>query len=274
MSTIDRNKLEENCNNLLFKDLCHKFERIEKTKTSNAKLKLLFNTELKQLLDGQSVFPLMRLVLPLNDSERHKYGLKQASVAKTYADALQLNRKTSKDAQRLIFWKDPTKAVGASAVPIGDFGAVLEDVLKSRVQQEPSCFTIGQVNSILDELADASGENAKAAIIRDKILNYFNANEQKWFVRIVFQDLKIGLKHEQVLKFFSPTALQRYNECTDLKKVCEEEGSGSSLHTQGLQLFSKFSPMLAKGFPNTGQIVETEKVMKGNGFIMETKLDG
>lgn len=197
-------------------------------------------------------------------------------MAKTYVDALHLDKKTSQDAHRLIFWKDPTKATGseASKMVIGDFCSILEDVLKTRVKTEYSKHTIGEVNQILDALACAIGKDAKTAVIRDRIMNSFCASEQKWLMRIVFQDLKMGLKHEQVLTRFSPTALQRYNECTNLRVVCEEEGAG--VQTSGLQMFKKFSPMLAKGFPRStcGQVGAVEAAMKGRAFVMDVKLDG
>jgi len=135
---------------------------------------------MKSIVAGQSLFPLLRLLLPINDSERHKYGLKQVTVAKAYIEALQLNKQTSKDAQRLLHWKDPTKIsdLATGKVMSGDFANILEDVLNSRVQHEPSEFTIGEINLLLDDLADAVGERAKTEVIRTRILTKFNAKEQ------------------------------------------------------------------------------------------------
>ena len=94
---------EENCNKLLFRDLCIKFERMQHIKGSEEKLTLIFNRELKKQLDGHSMFPLLRLLLPQNDSYRHRYGLKQATAVRTYISALNLVD-SSKDAIRLKFW--------------------------------------------------------------------------------------------------------------------------------------------------------------------------
>jgi len=66
--------------------------------------------------------------------------------------------------------------------------------------------------------------------------------EQKWLVRIIFNDLKVGISYTQILDRFYPRALERYNECLSLKLVCEEEGICSEL--SGLQLFTGYSPML------------------------------
>jgi DNA ligase-4 len=268
-------KSEDKCNGIRFSDICNLFERMGKVQGSAGKLKMLFSKDLKKHLQGQSIFPLLRLILPLNDTERGKYGLKQASIAKTYVAALHLD-KNSEDAKRLLNWKDPTKNLGVelSKLVTGDFGLILEDVLKSRVRAEPSSATLQDINKLLDDLANAITVDDKVTIIRNRVLNDFNAIEQKWLVRIIFQDLKIGLKHENVLRAFYPNALKRYNECTNLRTVCEEEGLVSD--RSGIQLFINFSPMLAKGFPNAslGQVNTVENTMNKEPFVMDLKLDG
>jgi hypothetical protein len=94
-------------------------------------------------------------------------------------------------------------------------------------------------------------------------------------MRIVFQDLKIGLRHEQILGFLSPTSLKTFNECTNLKAVCDnlcrvnsKDKQSDLAKTQegmglGLQLFKPLSPMLSKGFPrsNCGQIASAGEIL-------------
>ena len=131
----------------------------------------------------------------------------------------------------MINWKVLSKvtSIEASKMVVGDFGTILEDVLKSRVRSEPSHAVLKDVNELLDSLAQAVSQPDKTAIIRDRILNQFTAMEQKWLARIIFSDLKIGLKHETVLNHFYPTALKRFNECVSLRLVCEEEGITTEL---------------------------------------------
>ena len=57
----------------------------------------------------QTLYPFLRLVLPVNDVERGKIGLKQSSLTRAYISALHLDKKTSTAAMRLIFFKDPAK---------------------------------------------------------------------------------------------------------------------------------------------------------------------
>jgi DNA ligase-4 len=269
-------KSEEKCNAIKFIDICNLLEKMSKVRGSAAKLEILFNKKFRDYIDGESIFPLLRLILPLNDTERAKYGLKQALIAKTYVAALHLN-KDSEAAKRLLNWKDPTKSQGVEIAKLisGDFGLILEEVLKERIGTEPSSTTLGEVNLILDDLANAVSSEEKMNIIKHRVLDKFNAAEQKWLARIIFQDLKVGLKHENVLGAFYPAALKRYNECTNLRTVCDEEGTNHSEFT-GLQLFIHYAPMLAKGFPNAthGQLSAVEHSMNGQPFVMDLKLDG
>jgi hypothetical protein len=74
----------------------------------------------------------------------------------------------------------------------GDFSDVLEGVLKERVQTDYSNATLRDVHVILDALASAPNEKSQTAIIRDRVINRFNATEQKWLARIIYRELKIG----------------------------------------------------------------------------------
>ena len=54
---------------------------------------------------------------------------------------------------------------------------------------------------------------------------------------------------ETIFKHFYPAAVDRYNETGSIKQVCEEEGGGdkeggSLALASGLQVFTKFNPML------------------------------
>lgn len=153
---------------------------------------------------NESLYPFLRLVLPVNDIERGKIGLKQSSLARTYISALHLDKKTSTAAAQLINFKDPVKrnlavaaassSSGGNAVILGgDFSDVLEGVLKDRVQTEFSTATLRDVHGVLDALASAPNEKAQTAIVRDRVIGRFNAMEQKWLARIIYRDLKIGI---------------------------------------------------------------------------------
>ena len=275
---MEETKSEDACNAIHFRNVCDLLNKMEKESTTVKKLDLIFAKQLKTQIGTGSLYPLLRLLLSSIDTERGRYGLKEMAVAKTYISVLQLD-KNSPDAQTLIHWKDPTKSGSSNRFATNmssDFCTILENILKSRVKDSPSNLTLGEINRLLDDLAVAKGEDGKSNIIRSKILNNLCVNEQKWLMRIIFQDLKIGLKYEQILGRFYPSALQRYNECTNLRIVCEEEGTIKQLQVSGLQIFNHFNPMLAKGFvtSSNGQMAAVEVAMSKQPFVMDLKLDG
>jgi hypothetical protein len=47
-----------------------------------------------------------------------------------------------------------------------------------------------------------------------------SAQEQKWLARIILQDLKIGMKEEGILGYFSERAMEIYEATSDLRYVC------------------------------------------------------
>lgn len=270
-----RNELRErHCNLIPFAHFCGLLNRCESLQgphVTDRRLDLFFNEDLVRRLQGGSVFPLLRLLLPVIDTERGRYGLKAISAAKLYVQALNLNPE-SPDAQRLLHWEDPRR----SLMLVADFGSVLEDVLRTRVSNDFSSATIGDVNALLDSIARAPGKE-KEQVLRNRVVMRFSPNEQKWLMRIIFQDLKVGLRKDNVLKRLSPTAIERFNECTSLRIVCDEVLSPESAPTQsGVKLFNVYSPMLALGDPKakSGQIRFAESSMRGHPFVMDIKLDG
>jgi len=174
---------EDKCGSIPFAEVCKLLEKVEKIngeKSSERKFECIFTKNRVKALEGHSLYPFLRLMLPQEDSERGKFGLKETLVAKTYIDVLNLNKETSVDAQRLLYWRDPakqTKFDPSAKQLLGDFGSILEDVLSTRVTTEMSSTTVAEVNGILDLLASSSGE-AKLVVIRDRILKTFSANEQ------------------------------------------------------------------------------------------------
>ncbi|KAI4882046.1 hypothetical protein NFI96_007673 [Prochilodus magdalenae] len=97
------------------------------------------------------------------------------------------------------------------------------------------------------------------------------ALEQKWLIRMILKDMKLGVSKETVLQVFHPDAPELYNVTTDLDKVCRQLHDPSiSLNEVSICLFSAFKPMLAA----VANIRQVEKQMKNQLFYLETKLDG
>lgn len=60
---------------------------------------------------------------------------------------------------------------------------------------------------LLDQLYTAADADAKQKVLQ-VIVTKCSAREQKWITRIVLKDLKIGLKHERMLKYYHPDAME------------------------------------------------------------------
>ena len=138
---------------------------------------------------------LMRLLMPQLDRQRGNYGLKESNIAKIYAEVLLLPHT---EADRLKYWKNPAKQPAGS--PTGDFVGILVQVMQNRCRGK-SELSLEQVNSLLDDLAKGFDHTQKK-IVLTKLLNSTTVNEQKWLVRVILKDLKIGIGHEVILRSY------------------------------------------------------------------------
>lgn len=280
------NKSEVFCNKLRFLDLCHALEDLDSkkgTRSKDDKFKILFPDQLMRDLrntENESIYPLVRLVMPNIDGERARCGLKESALAKTYIDALTL----SSDSAAAMALKNFNKAeavqkIGATS---GDFAGVLMKVMDPRGSSEGSNATLGDINQLLDDLALALNSDAKVKIMKERVVRTFSAFEQKWLVRLILGELKMGLKHESILNFLGgPRLKDRYNNCGNLRIAIDElDMKTCSMITSscmGVELFSKPKPMLADGdvrHHRLGLFTATEQQMEGQPFYIDEKLDG
>ncbi|KAG3090274.1 DNA ligase 4 [Phytophthora idaei] len=251
---------------LSFTALCSVLKAVEATRKNDSKLDLLFSASLRAQVGGGDLYPLVRLVLPQLDRER-TYMLKEKKIAKIYIDVLGL-APISKDAQKLEHFNDP-KIVDSKSV--GDFAAVLFNVVlyQSARTKSKTQHTLRDVNELLDQLVQADSNAARKKVFM-KLATEYSADEQKWIIRVILKDLKIGLRHERVLKFIHPDAMEMYNHTNDLHKVCRELRNSAVRDVPQLEPFQVFTPMLAKRV-NFGECISAINV---DAFVMEPKLDG
>ena len=91
-----------------------------------------------------------------------------------------------------------------------------------------------------------------------------------WVVRVILKDLKIGLKHEKVLEYYHPDAVDYYNATSSLREGCKEFEDRNHTLKNVLRLFHPIKPMLAaKRSPN-----DIRQLIEGKEFVIETKYDG
>ncbi|KAG8889218.1 DNA ligase (ATP) [Tulasnella sp. 332] len=207
---------------------------------------------------GNDLYPAMRLILPhvcsllspllewelkasiQKDRERATYGLKEAGIAKAFIGALGLDRH-SRDATRLIKWKQPT----SDNKTAGDFPSVVFDVVNARSTVTEGTMSVDDINDVLDEISRAGKEY-----------------------------LSISVKESTVLAVFHPDAMEMFNTSSDLKRVCwllPNQNQRASDAEKQVQLFQAFQPMLCK---RGRTLKESVKMMARQEFIMEEKLDG
>ncbi|PFX16725.1 DNA ligase 4 [Stylophora pistillata] len=261
-----------------FYDVCALLEKIAGTTGTEKKKRILASfvkswREAHAKLHGtskttDSFHSGMRLLLPHLDKERGAYGMKEVVLAKYYIEILSIG-KDSADGRKLLNYRAPKNVKQDS---VADFASVAYFVLRNRCPEKGS-LKIDQVNKYLDQLASANidhkRDEAKKAL--QLLLRNTSALEQKWLIRIIFKELKIGLSENSVFNVYHPDAMELFGVCNSLPKVCLDLHDPSiRMNEAEMSLFSPFRPMLAE----RKHISEVENVMNNQSFYIETKIDG
>ncbi|KAK2560071.1 DNA ligase 4 [Acropora cervicornis] len=209
-----------------FNDLCYLLEKISNTSGTEKKKKILstFLTSWREAhrklhkdspKTTDSFYPAIRLLLPQLDKERGAYGIKEVVLAKYYIDILSIG-KDSVDGRKLLNYRAPKNAKQDS---VADFASVAYFVLKNRCPEKGN-LKVSQVNYYLDE---------------------------KWLIRIIFKELKVGLSENSVFSAFHPDAVELHSVCNSLSKVCIDlHDPEIRMNEAQMSLFSPFRPMLAE----------------------------
>lgn len=260
-----------------FLHLCTTLEKIQKAKVRPDKSKILgdfigswrkFHSALhKNSKTTDSFYPAMRLFVPQFERERLAYGIKESMLAKLYIDVLGLS-KNGPEANKLLNYRAPTGSQGDA----GDFASVAYFVLKKRCTSQGT-LSVKEVNDFLDSVAINNASKKKDLVKKSllHLITHSSALEQKWLVRMILKDMKLGISKETVLQVFHPDSPDLYNVSTDLNKVCQQLHDPSvSLSDVSIELFSAFKPMLAA----VANIRNVEKQMGNSPFYIQTKLDG
>ncbi|KAL5243761.1 hypothetical protein ACI65C_011171 [Semiaphis heraclei] len=266
------------CNKIPFELFCRVCEDIYNAKNENKVLilkkfisKCRGSIEKSDNLNIEDTFyPALRLLIPVADKQRGAYGVKEAALGKLYVKILCL-AKDSPDAQKLLNFRVP-KFSGSTA---GDFAETLYWVIRSRFEDNGS-VTIADVNQLLDEIAmkHATNESREVEQILQLMLLKLSANEQKWLIRLLLKDMRLGIAHTKILKAYHNDANDLYDVCNDLTKVCKMLNNPSVvLHEISVNLFEPFCPMLSQRC----EITDDNKILKtikNDELFVDIKLDG
>lgn len=147
------------------------------------------------------------------------------------------------------------------------------DALKNRLvgDRPKNCksMTLREINEMLDELNQSPD---KREVLRRMVFGC-SAEEQKWLIRVILKNTRLGMGDAMVLKCVHPDAQELYNMTSNLRRVCQVLRN-PSVRLQGsqctLSLFEPFVPMLA----SRESIEETMEHMPACKAIVEPKLDG
>jgi DNA ligase-4 len=192
--------------------------------------------------------------------------MKEATIANMYHDILGFKAMKSVSDDKMILnnWKNERR-------DDRDLGKTIETIISKRVSATDTTSTLKDINDLLDRLADSSNEE-KIKLVERQIYNKFSAMQQKWIIRIILKDLKLGLTEKEVIGHLHPAAYHKFASCLNLKLLCELDIT----EEDGIEVGSCFMPMLAHGFSRAGvdQVDLVESGLAGHPFIMDVKLDG
>lgn len=265
-------------NHATFSNLCKTCERVSKMQKKDEKRK-----EIKDYIDfwrefhaklhednpnsDDTFFPAMRLLLPQLERERGAYGIKETTLAKMYIEILVLAR-DGDVAQKLLNYRAPNTA-NAEA---GDFASVAELVLKNRCRAK-GFLKVSNINQHLDNISISNADKNREEVKRNLkfLLDNTTAQEQKWLIRMILKDMKMGVSEQTILNLFHPDAKDLFDVTSSLAKVCSQLSDPTiRLHEIEISLFTPFRPMLAA----RAKLNEVEKTMNNEPFLIDTKLDG
>lgn len=214
------------------------------------------------------IFQIFRLLLPAEDSERVRYGLKEDSLARLLVEACGLNA-DSASAKAAKNWKKGTFSAG-------NFPEVMEHFLLSgaclpRDDPRAKATSVAEVNGLLDKLAQSDKKEQQAAVMR-QLFACCSARQVKWLLRVIVKDLKIGMSKDRMLRLFHPDALDLLNITNSLKQVCEDLASPTfRMARKDIMPGCAIKMQLCA---RANSLDEAFSRMKGAAFSCEVKLDG
>jgi len=234
------------------------------------KLNAMFES-MTRATDGQSTYPFVRLLLPLEDEKaRGNYRIKESSL-------IDLVVGTNKNLGAMGIQADSKEALRIreynngklNSATSGNLSDVIEDVLILRnLHEKYSGTSIGQVNEYLDSLVNSTS-NQKQQIMSTlfRTLGYI---EIKFIIRIILKDLK-GVNKKNVLMRLHKMAIDQFDTHTDLRRLCAEVKDPETAFTPRVRFGDKFNPMLSYRSKDLHKSID---LFQDNSFVIEDKLDG
>lgn len=264
-------KESEKCdlaNALLFGELCRRLESVSMARGTDRKREILFDE--RWLPSTQSLYPVIRLVLPQIEKDRARYGLAEKKLAGLYDKTMSMCQESRK--QLAYHTGKDRSTFGAS-----DLGVTIKEIMEREQQKTPSFqASIKDANDFLDKLARNSGDaRAQEQAVR-AARHFFTPLEHKWLARIICGEMKTGLKERGVLNAIRREAYSKFEQGLGLRDICAMQET--PLPKTIIEVGRPFLPMLAHSFKSNwqkrDQFAAAEKELGGDPFLVDEKLDG
>lgn len=213
-------------------------------------------------------FPVMRVLLPALDRARGAYGVKERRLAHLYIGILGLGKDGS-DAQKLIHFRKPKASAGGES---GDFAEVAYYVLRKYCPEKGN-LSLLEVDEHLTSIAENHAAKKNDEVERSllEMLKGMSAKEQKWLLRVLLKDMRLGIGQTLIFNAWHPDAKDYYDVTNSLEKVCRTlQDPSVRLHEVEVSLFAPFRPMLAQ----RAVLEKVEAQMNHKMYFAETKYDG
>nr|XP_045601538.1 DNA ligase 4-like [Procambarus clarkii]XP_045601539.1 DNA ligase 4-like [Procambarus clarkii] len=258
--------------------VCRMLDKVQSAvRASKREMLLRFITHFRELLQKKrqqepntpdSFFPVLRILLPALDRSRGAYGVKERKLAELYIRILGL-KKDGNDAQKLLHFRKPKSTSGGES---GDFAEVAYYVLKNRCPAEGKMTLHDvdiQLTSIAENYAAKNHDDVERSLLT--MLRNMTATEQKWLIRVLLKDMRLGIGQGAIFNAWHPDAKDFYDVNNNLEKVCKTlQDPRVRLHEIDVSLLSAFRPMLAE----RAVLEKVEVQMAHKTFYAETKYDG
>ena len=231
-----------------------------------ARRALLFPKQLRAAVArGESLYPLMRLLLPAFDSlSRGKYGLKAKLLASAYVHGLGIAEAPDVRALR--------NKTGRQSLE-NSFSDALFSLLEPRMRdRRPSTWTVADVNAWLDRLAGCTKSEQRKPLFA-AVLGALPALEHKWLAAVIIGELRLGISDGAILNAYHPDAKGLMAACSSLHAVCADPALRVRAQRSRFRvtLGEPFLPLLAHKLTH---VMPSTKAVYWDDFFMQRKLDG
>lgn len=250
-----------------FKSFCKFLQCVKDTKGITEKAKLVekeflkYNELFQTVKSNETIFDVIRLMVPKLDRDRSSYNMKESKIARALIKMLDLPEGNDKTLLTKSYLS------GGNC----DFAEIVYSVIRKYIASYTSKLTINELNHYLDDITNRKSDRETEQILM-KIFKNSSPEDAKWIIRIILKDLKLGIDANNILKCFHKDAVDFYLSNTNLKKVCETLTSPDiKLHEIEIKVFDAFRPMLSKRIDST----TFRKCIKENQtYYVENKFDG